>query len=208
MTYMEFIEKIKECEVIQDIHESGDRLTERIFMDMFKVYFGDSVILKSGATKGVIIPKDADFVIKIPFEAYNCGDNFNEDDYCQLEATAYENALIEGFEFVFVETKFVDIIDGIKIYVQPRVDEYARDEDEEYLSCDESNEMEDLKDSYFSAYDMNSYWLYEFINVYGMDIFNDFCHFTEEYGINDLHGGNLGYYHGKPVIFDYSGYFE
>lgn len=46
-------------------------------------------------------------------------------------------------------------------------------------------------------------WTQDIINLYGASYFRDFMKFTNEFHIRDLHEENIGYYQGKPIIFDW-----
>ena len=71
-----------------------------------------------------------------------------------------------------------------------------------------TNEIECIKTSSGATCEVSSFWVHEFLEVYGEDTFEEFTNFLTCFGINDLHSGNVGYWNNKPVIFDYSGYYE
>ena len=208
MDYREFINKIRESGIIEEILTSGELLTCESACDKFYDYFEGQAWVGSGATKLVIIPNDADYVIKIPFDAWNDGTMFDENDYCELEEIAYDKAAQNGLDYLFMPTRFVESISTVKIYVQDRVDGYAYDTDDDQLTDDELDEIECIKTSSGVTCEVSSFWVHEFLEVYGEDTFDEFTNFLTCFGINDLHSGNVGYWNNKPVIFDYSGYYE
>jgi hypothetical protein len=64
------------------------------------------------------------------------------------------------------------------------------------------------KTSYDAVDELPYHWILNFIKLYGEKEFLRLCLFLEEEGINDLHEKNVGYIDGRPVLFDYSGYYE
>ena len=46
----------------------------------------------------------------------------------------------------------------------------------------------------------------EFLREYGEEVFYNLSSFCEEWEVNDLHSGNVGYLDGHIVILDYAGY--
>ena len=49
-------------------------------------------------------------------------------------------------------------------------------------------------------------WLIDFLQYWGEECFRDLAQFCEEWFIEDLHPGNLGYVCGVPCLVDYSSY--
>lgn len=108
-----------------------------------KNYPDFNYVIDSGATKCVIIPKNEDYVLKIPFTGYEDWDNqpckedeetgewiydedydpfvpFEDGDYCRIEADNYQFAIIEGLEEIFAETYFLGYVKGFPIYAHKR----------------------------------------------------------------------------------------
>lgn len=56
--------------------------------------------------------------------------------------------------------------------------------------------------------DLDTTWGKLVISLYGKQITKKLCKFIKEYKINDLHGANIGYKNGKPIILDFSGYYR
>ena len=197
---------------------------------MNKNYPNFNYVIDSGATKCVIIPKNEDYVLKIPFTGYEDWENqpceedeetgewiydeyydpfvpFEDGDYCRIEADNYQFAIIEGLEEIFAETSFLGYVKGFPIYVQKKVttfwqtDKKVKHTDEERTSLKKSYKPEDIER-------LPVDWCLDFIAAYGEEKFIDFLIFTIEYHINDLHGDNVAYRNGKPCLSDYSGYWS
>ena len=49
---------------------------------------------------------------------------------------------------------------------------------------------------------------YKGLEFFGEEILKQLDRFIDTYGINDLHTSNVGYIGNRPVLIDYSGYFE
>lgn len=159
-----------------------------------------------GATKGVFCPqdKDADFVLKFTFTG--C-----ENDYCELESYYYKEAVKEGLADAFAATTYFDTYNDIDFYVQKKV---SMDWNKNHtVKEDIPPEVEEVIGVLMEASDnytdrMPFRWVYYYYKTYGEDALFDLFNFINVHGINDLHGYNLGVYHNKPIIFDYSGYWE
>ena len=54
----------------------------------------------------------------------------------------------------------------------------------------------------------NSCWLSDFLDYFGEDIFQKFMKFIDKQNIGDLHSDNIGYIGNRPVLIDYSGYWD
>lgn len=166
----------------------------------------------SGATKGVIIPIDADYVIKLPLYTAR---GETPVDFCAREAAVYEEAKKFGLDHMLAAVqvfKFDDV--PYYVYVQEKVD-VNTDENEDVLFTYSSKQInqedyddEDERNS--AAWDyMNEmpveeciYAIFGEYNKYANQLVNLFL----DMNINDIHNGNFGYNGGHPVLIDYSGY--
>lgn len=179
----------------------------------------------TGATKIVLNPGPLDdFVVKIPFthslyegydddteEPYEKTEEFSmapfggKWDYCRTEVNVYEMAIEDKVEQYFLPIYYIGDVKGHPIYIQEKIivsDEYCssstfEDRAEVKKSCDEK-----LLDMF------NTEWVTDFVMTYGIDAFADLDKFFGKIGLTDLHSGNVGYYHGVPVVVDYAGYYE
>ena len=163
--------------------------------------FNKSFYITHGLTKAVIIVKETGFVVKIPFS------NLKE-DYCKEELSVYCLACDCGVSDAFAWCEeFFSITKDNKT-----ADFYIM----EYVEANEKRTSNFIKENY--PFISDSYTadendieedailelLYQLLGKEKFDKINDFF---EEAGINDLHGGNVGWNNkGELVLCDYSGY--
>lgn len=192
-----------------------------------------NVYIDSGISKAVIIAKGIDKVIKIPFNsmfsecdyddaATYCTELPNTDDfiydffcatlssgegwdYCALETEIYDLARQNELDLYFAEvSEWIDPTLRYPIYIQPRCK--MLEEDDRFSD----QELEKVS-TYCHSKDINCfnpYWILDFISFYGETEFERLSNFLKENNITDLHGGNLGYLDGCPVIVDYASFRE
>lgn len=172
-----------------------------------------------GSTKLVIIPKDRDYVVKIPFNDnekalvyYPDTDQENDRygwDYCEVEQEIYQIAKEHNFEQFFLPIE--SLTDGYSpypVYIQKKVevlDETDRSQ-ERYSSVESKKRVKVFRK--LTKIDIN--WKAALLDALGsLSKLREFFHFLEKYGISDdLYNFNVGYCDGKPVILDYGGYNE
>lgn len=184
-----------------------------------------------GASKMVIIPKGADYVIKIPFtgQEETTYDDYDDDyyqefidfnyslygdgwDYCLTEAVHYNKAKRKNIEKIFCKTRCIGKVSGHPIYIQERAEDYYSHRSKNAQSKSSrksktSKEIENIcRENRFSQFNIK--WQTDVYNYYGEKIFNRFMDFIKKECIQDLHSGNIGYLGARPVILDYSGWFE
>lgn len=192
-------------------------------------YFNeDNTNFACGASKFCLVPCKEDFVIKIPFNSLWIEGEYDEDvgyadgdyapltNYCQLEYNNYKKAKekFPGAEKFLAETRHL-YSGNLDIYVQDKADGYYEIYDEngsidEVVESSDSDKFKSLINSGAGS-NIPAYWFEDLLN-YGlendeMDAVNSFLDFLMETKINDLCGRNVGYIHGKPVLFDYSGWY-
>lgn len=190
-----------------------------------------------GASKLVILPFGEDFVIKIPFNGkyyddgidYETGEVLSEDgweyftsyeydsenmefdgNYCAREAAISEMAEIEDLDECFAITKCIGKCGGYFIYKQTKATIILDDileEKSDSLSLEERKSIRNKCDN-IGVYGFNVCWLKDFLEFFGEEILKQLYNFIDTYNINDLHTGNVGYIGNRPVLIDYSGYFE
>lgn len=191
---------------------------------------------KTGATKLVILPKDEDFVIKISFNGIYCNEQIDYDtgeilfegewehfaseeyfyeeefdgDYCgreeRISNCAYEEDLIECFAAVECIGKYDDYF----IYKQEKATCIFSDIEDEKKDSLTKEKKDSIRSrcTELNIYCFNICWIDDFLSFFGEEIFKQFNAFIESYHINDLHNSNIGYIGNRPVLIDYSGYFE
>ena len=190
-----------------------------------------------GASKLVILPFGEDFVIKIPFNGTYCDDEIDyetgevlsegrwecftseeyysenmdfDGNYCGREADISDIATAEDLEECFAITECVGRCGDYLIYKQARATTILADvldEKSDSLSLEERKSIRD-KCNNMGVYGFNIYWLKDFLEFFGEEILKQLDRFINTYGINDLHTSNVGYIGNRPVLIDYSGYFE
>ena len=111
----------------------------------------DNFILASGVSKVAIIPKEKNYVIKIPYygkyrksNGIKCFDPYfssisKSGDYCKSEEIIYNKAKANGLDTFFAEIEQIGKIKSIPIYVQRKAIifedvHYPEDDEEENLN--------------------------------------------------------------------------
>ena len=208
-------------ELLEDLYENFETFKTFIeepysyrfeeFSDEFCNYGDNSELhIDMGATKGVLIEVDADYVIKIPFIEEH------DFDYCAYEETVLEEAVERGLGEFFAGTESIGEYRGLPIYKMERVEvDYGRlfsKYGEEYSkSCKRSgtpySEVEMTRR--FESFDGEYY--FDFFNELffekGEKKIKELIYFLSEFDVNDLHIANMGVDSNDEVVFiDYSGY--
>lgn len=182
------------------------------FVDIFSSFYNNNFRSSSGATKGVLIFKDFGFVIKIPFslcdgcELYGSIDG-EEWNYCAQEEFRFEKVEENNLEQIFLKTELIQDFDKYPIYIQ----EIAEPLNTITQSTKNSHTKEDSEkvENFYKKYEcINIDWEADILALYGEEYYCRLKDFIEEYDINDLRSANIGYVGIRPVIFDYSGFYE
>lgn len=191
----------------------------------------DNFNYETGATKCVIIPDDADFVIKIPFNAiissclscekekdyfnctqsccpfnhFKCGGGLNHDNYCALEEELYNKVKTEYSQFIdfFLPTTKICEVDDYPIYIQKKAEVF---ENKIYSTSENSKKKVESCNFPVSA---PIEWLAKCLEDMdnNLEMYYDFLSMLNKLGMNgDLHRGNVGYYNGHAVLIDYAGF--
>lgn len=165
-------------------------------------FWPDSIVLECGATKAVIIDKDYDYVLKIPFPMES-GQN-----YCQIELENYVNAKQDNLEAYFAETFYLGEYEGAQCYASKKAD---CNDIEGRVSDKIRESYPDMSDEDFDSY-IGDRWGEENVEEAMMNCAGDnwdrLYDFLYDNNINDLHYGNIGYIDGSLVYIDFSGYCE
>lgn len=161
-----------------------------------------------GCTKAVIIIGNN--VVKIPFNI----EDGRFHNYCHEEVLNYQKAIECGTQDFLCPCeyigrfrwRFLDKTYNIPLYVMERADideERTENTSGDFFSRSDSdsnyNSYSDFSDDecnvarVFSSYydDSDIFQLIQFLN---------------DWGINDIHSGNIGFIEDRPVLIDYSGY--
>lgn len=208
--------------------EFSNECGEESYDDIYEAAMESNIPFEvaSGASKYVIIPNDGDEVIKIPFngqmdESYNdegkyedyiffpfeCAGVENGWDYCQREVVIADAAEEEELEQCFAITRRIGLVNGYPIYAQEKAEVWSAAHDyDEYSEEKKSTTSEKCKQLGVGCF--NSCWLSDFLDYFGEDIFQKFMKFIDKQNIGDLHSDNIGYIGNRPVLIDYSGYWD
>ena len=186
----------------------------------------DNFILASGVSKVAIIPKEKNYVIKIPYygkyrksNGIKCFDPYfssisKSSDYCKSEEIIYNKAKANGLDTFFAEIEQIGKIKSIPIYVQRKAVifedvYYPEDDEEENLNEREVSIFKTITTKYSNLVEdeyLPISWMKDFIFSYGELAFDKLYNFLSDNNIQDLHSENIGYICEKPVLVDFSGF--
>lgn len=202
--------------------DSGD-LTN----DSEAIYFSlkSSVETNWGASQFVIMNDNWDYVYKIPFDGteWYCEeeeeyyfDEFSR-DYCKLAADIYAEAEDAGVAPLFASMTVAGYSkNGFPIYIQPKavaLNALYGEEREKYSATEDSVErakkIRETKSSKNEYLPFDNDWVANVLDFYGEEMLEKLLAFVENLQLNDFHTGNYGYsMSGKPILFDYCGFYE
>lgn len=211
----QIMEALKNCN-FDDLDDNEDDFYFKV-VEPFKEKYHGQVSYATGATKGVLIFNDYNFVIKIPFrydsnydDSQFCGANCDCGwDYCEVEASLFSSAEDDHIEECFAKSEFIGEVDGYPIYKQEMATIYASSDKTTTSSHTKEDEekVENICDT--DNYDcFNTNWLSDVFAYFGEEKFYKLMNFIRDYDIKDLHSNNLGYIGMKPVLVDYSSFNE
>ena len=186
----------------------------------------DNFILASGVSKVAIIPKEKNYVIKIPYygkyrknNGIKCFDPYfssisKSSDYCKSEEIIYNKAKANGLDTFFAEIEQIGKIKSIPIYVQRKAVifedvYYPEDDEEENLNEHEISIFKTITTKYSDLVEdeyLPLSWMKDFICSYGELAFDKLYNFLSDNNIQDLHSENIGYICERPVLVDFSGF--
>ena len=186
----------------------------------------DNFILASGVSKVAIIPKEKNYVIKIPYygkyrksNGIKCLDPYfssisKSGDYCKSEEIIYNKAKANGLDTFFAEIEQIGKIKSIPIYVQRKAVifedvYYPEDDEEENLNEREVSIFKTITTKYSDLVEdeyLPLSWMKDFICSYGELAFDKLYNFLSDNNIQDLHSENIGYICERPVLVDFSGF--
>lgn len=156
----------------------------------------------------------AEPILEDYLQTFSCATNLhceteNEWDYCELECAIYQIALKEGLEPYFAKEMLLGEVRGYPVYVQQLVVPYSEAVSSSLtIASDEKRHLAETTCDSLNLDCFNETWIADFITLYGKDEFEKLSLFLRKMRIYDLHGGNVGYMNGYPVILDYSNFNE
>lgn len=204
-------------------YDEGGDLTEAAQDYATEIYVraerdGYKVRTEYGCSQFVVIVDEKE-VYKIPFRgicegSYEEEDGYEvEDQFCefQLDHTdktveLYNDAVIEGVDAVFAETRFVGFsCNNYPIYSQTYASTYLNNDKDHKPSEDSTTKAKAIDSKRYVPFE--TYWTAFVIDFFGEEFLQKLLQFIDNYGIDDLHRNNYGFTAaGAPIIFDYSGY--
>ena len=133
----------------------------------------------------------------------------NSWDYCETETLIYEVAKRNSMEDHFAKTYMIGYANHWPIYAQVRA--CMLRSEESYTTRSKKNYTEEERETANAIRDNEKFyldeeWLMDFIAFWGKERMLQFIKFCNDWFIDDLHGGNLGYVNGIPCLVDYSSY--
>lgn len=164
-----------------------------------------------GATKLAIMPRNKDYVIKIPFQGdyegiFTGASSECEWDYCNVEVERYYDICSTPFKDCFAETIFIGYINDYPIYLQEKCTPFNNSYDKTKEKKKKMNSFLRKIDCY---YELNSDWCIDLLKYYGPKKFKEFLALIKKLKWDDdLTYDNVGYKNGHPIIIDFSGFRE
>lgn len=210
--------------------DGPDGDTEKFIDTLWETFRCDDIL--TGASKCVVLLRNQNFVLKIPFAGqelwiqirnfdapkYN-SENFDfvfcsfkgartKDnwDYCNDEVEIFKKAEAAGVGSFFARTDFYGYSkDNHPIYVQERCEVFdSVDVDDMYENL--SKEIKTSASEVLS--ELPEEWIALAIKYFGQELTDKFLAFVDNEGIDDLHFSNFGFIGDRPVLIDYSGYYS
>ena len=133
----------------------------------------------------------------------------NDWDYCETESYRYLEAEKHDVSEYFAKTWYIGSVKDWPIYAQIRANMYCSLEScsvrsRKNYSNEERESVKSIKEA--THFYVSDEWMIDFINYWGEDALMNLINFCDEWFIDDLHDGNLGYICGAPCLVDYSSF--
>ena len=169
----------------------------------------EQVSVSDGASKICFVFKNKPFVVKWSTYGYK---------EAMEEVEIYNRAMAQNLAKFFPKTAFLVRVNGIDFVAQEKIDKSVSECDlkdvqrfqrisktaTDKIVCKIEHEFRRAGNGYHRSLDHN--WAKMAIVLYGKHACKALCEFVVANGINDLHGSNIGYKDGRPIILDFSGY--
>lgn len=197
---------------------NGKFYNEIEFYESTRKIEDDNFCFFAGVTRGVVIPEDANFVIK--FDLYKESYVLNNYSPCRKEAQNYLKLKEKELDWIVAPVEYGFTFNNIDFYLQEKC--YVNEDINEsilydfysssYTAADlpEGVDFEDKEkvEDYFASLVCDPTITDILLGIFKLDYCDDILKVFYELEINDLHTGNFGITKsGDPVIFDYAGYF-
>lgn len=155
---------------------------------------------------------DADFLLEEGYEIigreFACNCSRTSFDLMEQENAYYEEAkeVSESTADILLPNEYIGNFNDIPVWVQRKIRTTQSD------LCDDNTASPEEKESLSKIEDkstLNNSFILALIRKYGEKLCEEIINTINYLGLNDLHGGNIGYlFDGSPVIFDFAGYDE
>lgn len=173
-----------------------------------------------GASKICLILDNCDYVVKFNTNEKEFQDSFTKNEVLR-EIDIYNKARESNLEIFFPETLYFIKHNEICFILQKKINysvsdcpfcDYAKiyKQIAKTVSCKIKNKAINamLIKNLPCVRTVNEIWISTIISLYGKKKCKQLCDFVQKNKINDLHNSNIGYLNHKPVILDFSGYYE
>ena len=211
-----------------DEEQNYDMCSEDKYDDMLNQVGADD--MDYGASKIVFwFSELKDYVVKIPIlgrfdeweEDYvDYSNAINEDigvrgypdNYCELEASIYNFAWqnYNNIAQCFAPTYYIGTTrNGIRLYVSEKVSKTLNHTRTKSVSENSTKKAQMLIDTYGRhPGGLSEYAISVLYESYTEKIVHDLILFIYNFGIDDLHGNNLGFLQDRLVLIDYCGFYD
>lgn len=133
-------------------------------------------------------------------------------DYCGLEADIYHYIATQLPEIksFFAPTYYIGTTDnGIRVYVAEKVQRTLSNSKYKSVSDNSCNKASLLRDTYGYLGGLSEHCIGLLCDYYSEILIDKLILFIYNFGLDDLHPGNLGYDKNNKIVFiDYSGFFD
>lgn len=185
--------------------------------DALKTYcLENDIAFCVGATKIVFPELFDDIVVKIPLageyiywkssilteeDKYH---RYSDDNHLDTEIVYYIDYIKNSaLKDLFIETKYIGQINNMKIYTQEKTVPFEQTDfpavsDDTYTSAEECG--------FYDVVGNDIETICAFYAEFGINKGDEILQELEDWGIRDIHQGNIGYLNGKLKIYDYAGF--
>ena len=203
--YEKIIEVLKHLE----INSSDDSYDVSEKLRRYDRNLADQISVSDGASKICFVFKNKPFVIKWSTYGYK---------EAMEEVEIYNRAMAQNLAKFFPKTAFLIRVNGVDFVAQEKIDkavsDCSRQDVQKFQRIAKTatdkivfkieREFGRAGNGYHRSLDHN--WAKMAIVLYGKHACKALCEFVVANSINDLHGRNIGYKNGRPIILDFSGY--
>ena len=203
--YEKIIDVLKHLGITEydDSYDAYEKLKE------YDRNLAEQVRVSDGASKICFVFRNKPFVVKWSTYGYK---------EAMEEVEIYNRAMAQDLAKFFPKTAFLIHVNGIDFVVQEKIDksvsECNRKDIQRFQRISKTatdkivykieHEFHRAGNGYHRSLDHD--WAKMAIVLYGKHACKALCEFVVANSINDLHGRNIGYKDGRPIILDFSGY--